>query len=287
MKDGMNFLAGYATLPAVSILCLVLLVHSVLKSKRGKLPPGPTGLPFFGYIPFIPTNYIEKLTTLFKKYGDVFCVRLGSFDVVFLADYDLIKEAYIKDVFNHRPSFSFLSLGPTNLADWSGEEWKEQRKFSVRVFKQLGIGKAAAENMIMREIDVLLRTFEQQNEDPVQVLPPIAASISNVISLLIAGERFDYKHPTMKILHDAFLSRDNIPSLIGVVSYVPVLSRLMYGLPFTPIATLLQNRLKGTAYMTNRMRELKRTFNCEEDEPIMFHRSLPEGNRREPERKVL
>ena len=248
------------------------IIHSYVNSKRRKLPPGPTGLPIVGYIPFLPTTYGDKLTSLFQKYGDIFCLTLGSTDVVFLADYDLIKQSFLKDVFNHRPSFSFFSsVVPSSLANWNGEEWKEQRKFSMRVFRHLGIGKQVVEDRILDEIDVLLEKFDRENEAPVEAMRLIGSSISNVVNLLIMGERFDFDHPTRVMIDDAFLIRDfSIPSILGTLNYIPTVSRLLNYVPFTPIGTLVTKMAMVSKYTQNRINELRKSFDVKDGDANCF-----------------
>jgi hypothetical protein len=88
----------------------VFAIISVKSSRRGKLPPGPTGLPIFGYIPFIPRNYTGKLRQLRQQYGKVFSLRLGSQDVVVVTDIDVIKTITNNDAFNNRPDFSMVEI---------------------------------------------------------------------------------------------------------------------------------------------------------------------------------
>ena len=40
--------------------------------SRKRLPPGPTGLPFVGYIPFLGRAAHKQIAELSRKYGNVF-----------------------------------------------------------------------------------------------------------------------------------------------------------------------------------------------------------------------
>lgn len=86
------------------------LLKSLLDVKRRRLPPGPAGLPFIGYIPLFPSDYAAKLLQLFKHYGSVFSMRLGTTDVVFVSDYQILKAIGNMDVFQGRPQFPLFSI---------------------------------------------------------------------------------------------------------------------------------------------------------------------------------
>jgi len=64
------------------ICALVLLVsfyyYAYYYNKKSTFPPGPTGVPFLGYLPFL-TNHPSELGKLARKYGNIFSVTLGSF----------------------------------------------------------------------------------------------------------------------------------------------------------------------------------------------------------------
>ncbi|GFT37917.1 hypothetical protein NPIL_67851 [Nephila pilipes] len=59
----------YVGICAFFVACLVA---NFIKRIRSNYPPGPTGLPIFGYLPFLSENMFLDFTELGKKYGDVF-----------------------------------------------------------------------------------------------------------------------------------------------------------------------------------------------------------------------
>jgi 26-hydroxylase len=79
-----------------------------------RLPPGPRGLPFVGYLPYIQRDFHEELTFLSKKHaastGGVFSVRLGSQLNVVLSDHRVIREAFRREEFACRPDNDFMKL---------------------------------------------------------------------------------------------------------------------------------------------------------------------------------
>ena len=106
------FLLQNGLLILLLTLASVYILSPYLDPKRRRLPPGPIGLPVLGYLPFIPNNYDSKFQQLFKKYGKIFCLRLGSADVVFVSDFDVLKKVSKLDHFNERPDLSIFSSAP-------------------------------------------------------------------------------------------------------------------------------------------------------------------------------
>lgn len=72
-----------ATAPAANLFYAAFLFLSVLylavtRRRTSRLPPGPTGLPLVGSLPFLDRNLHACFAGLAAKYGPVFAIRLGS-----------------------------------------------------------------------------------------------------------------------------------------------------------------------------------------------------------------
>lgn len=80
-------------------ICLALisgfLLYSWMSERTSKLPPGPIGLPFVGYIPFLGRNIALSFTKLSKKYGPVFSVNMGRATYVVINRFDILHEVSI------------------------------------------------------------------------------------------------------------------------------------------------------------------------------------------------
>lgn len=87
-----------------------------------KLPPGPVGVPIFGYLPFLTMKPFEKLLSLTSKYGPVIGLRLGPTNVVAINGWPAVEEVLSKEQLLDRqhPRFTeFFDIPPT-VGDISG-----------------------------------------------------------------------------------------------------------------------------------------------------------------------
>jgi len=77
-----------------SLITFIIVSAAILDIRNKNIPPGPTGVPFLGYLPFLNRDAPYKhLANLTKQYGRVFGVQLGSVYAVVVADVKLIKQA--------------------------------------------------------------------------------------------------------------------------------------------------------------------------------------------------
>lgn len=190
------------TILVAALACLLAIYFMRWLSLGGKLPPGPLGLPILGYIPFLSRKPYFDLQRLAKKYGNVFSLRLGSAYVVVLNDFESIKEAFAQDAFMGRPEESPFTLNKETLDTeaFNGLPWKEQRRFSLHMLRDLGFGKSKMEGHIQEEINELCEHIKQKGENPFCICGILAPSMSNNISSLVFGKRLKYDDPTRQMM---------------------------------------------------------------------------------------
>ncbi|GBN82274.1 hypothetical protein AVEN_55473-1, partial [Araneus ventricosus] len=77
-------------------------------------------------------------------------LRLGSIDVVIITDFETMKEAFAKDAFMGRPRDLPFELNRVTIETGAFNEmpWKEQRRFSLHMLRDLGFGKTRMEEHI-------------------------------------------------------------------------------------------------------------------------------------------
>uniref|UniRef100_T1KYA3 Cytochrome P450 n=1 Tax=Tetranychus urticae TaxID=32264 RepID=T1KYA3_TETUR len=113
------------------------------------LPAGPWGLPIVGYLPFLGDHVYLQFDQLSKKYGPVYCLKLGSFDVVFVCDWPHMKEAVSNDALLAKPHASLLpgTVTGRSFGEMSGNPWREHRRLSLNILLDVGLGKSTIETL--------------------------------------------------------------------------------------------------------------------------------------------
>ena len=109
-----------------AILAVIWLSTSRHK-KKYRLPPGPMSFPILGIIPYVLGAHPDELADkLAKKYGKIFGGWMGKHYVVFINDYDIVKEAFSRkdDVFSDRPRFACVEI----MGDFNGKHGSENVK---------------------------------------------------------------------------------------------------------------------------------------------------------------
>ena len=141
----------------------------------------------------------------------------------------------------------------------NGEEWKEQRKFSLRVMRDLGMGKQAFEDAILDEIEDAMRRLEAGKQKPVSVHPIIGSSVANVVNIMITGRRLELEHPTRQEIEDSFLPRGNgaRPSMFSLLFYFPFIMKTVLLIPFGPVRTFWTGVQRTLTYIRDEAKAQK------------------------------
>ncbi|CAH2314066.1 cytochrome P450 2G1-like [Pelobates cultripes] len=148
-----------------------------------------------------------------KKYGPVYTIYFGPRRVVVLCGYQAVKEALIDqaDEFSNRGNQSnidsfFQGFG---VLFSNGERWKQLRRFSLTTLRNFGMGKRSIEERILEEAQCLvaeLRSYKGKSFDPTTIL---VQCVSNVISSIVFGSRFEYNNKKLQTLLSLFAATFN------------------------------------------------------------------------------
>uniref|UniRef100_A0A670ZJZ3 Cytochrome P450 2G1-like n=1 Tax=Pseudonaja textilis TaxID=8673 RepID=A0A670ZJZ3_PSETE len=187
--------------------CLLLVSAWKRMHKEGKLPPGPTPLPFLG-------NILQVKTSLKEKYGPVFTVYLGPRRVVVLCGHDTVKEALVDQAeeFSGRGEIATIDRNFNGEAGFSSGRrswWEQLRRFSLTTLRNFGMGKRSIEERIQEEAQCLVEEIRRTKGQPFDPTFFLSRTVSNVISSVVFGSRFDYEDKTflslLRMINESFI----------------------------------------------------------------------------------
>ncbi|KAM9354927.1 cytochrome P450 2K1-like [Pholidichthys leucotaenia] len=218
---------GSASLMGALLILLIFyfILSSTFHSKKcGNEPPGPTPLPLLGnMLQLDMKNPSATFLEFAKKYGSVFTVYLGPQKVVMLAGYKTVKEALVDydEIFRGRDILQIIyELSEGKGITWSnGDSWKEMRRFAMTNLRDFGMGKKACEDKIIEEshhLNEVFHKFKGEAFDPAQSL---AYAVSNIISSIVYGSRFEYDDPEFTSLVDRTCRRLKLLTSTSVMMY--------------------------------------------------------------------
>ncbi|XP_078689230.1 cytochrome P450 2U1-like [Branchiostoma floridae x Branchiostoma belcheri] len=239
---------------ALVLVCVLLLTFWFLRPVKN-LPPGPWGWPVLGHIPTLRKDPHLVLTAMWKKYGDVFHIRMGLKNVIVLCGYKAIHEALVKkgEDFSSRPClYVFDQMGGTKNGLGFlpyGSFWKQQRKFTLKSLRDFGFGKRSLEGKILEEAEGLKEEILQTANSPFNVRPLLQNAVSNVIWSIVFGARFDYGDPNFKYLMERINQNFGEQELAGATNFFPWLRHI------PPIRKALDKVLKNAEDIIGNFRE--------------------------------
>ncbi|XP_055351713.1 cytochrome P450 2J2-like [Paramacrobiotus metropolitanus] len=165
--------------------------------RRPRLPPGPFAFPIFGALPLVDArNPLETFRQWAKQYGKMYFIKMGANNVIMLNDAELVREAFSGDVCNYRPQHIGVrkrkkeSGGGCGIIFADGLLWKEHRRFLLRTFRDLGVGRRSIEDKIKQEADYLLTIVRDGQGQPMDTTLPAKTVVGNVITSIVSSDRY-------------------------------------------------------------------------------------------------
>ncbi|KAF8032879.1 hypothetical protein BT93_D1688 [Corymbia citriodora subsp. variegata] len=184
-----------ATTTLLVVAIAVLGFLSLFRRHRittAPLPPGPRGVPFLGYLPFLGANLHQKFAKLAGTYGPIYKLRLGSKLYVVVNSPSLAKEI-VRDqdmtFANRDPNIAAtIMYGARDIAFSSqGPYWRNLRKLFVRHLMS-NTNLNACYDLRRKEVRKALSELYRKSRTPVHVGElTFLILINSVMSMLWGG----------------------------------------------------------------------------------------------------
>ncbi|XP_067945567.1 cytochrome P450 2B19-like [Watersipora subatra] len=191
-------LAQQVTMTTFTLLTIVVILYTLHKwpvwNRKG-YPPGPLPLPFLGHSHWFysSSNVFKRIYDLSKDFGDVVTLDVNVGKIVVLNSAEAIHEAFVKNakVFSDRPAFMLNpATGGYGLVHEKNGRWKDLRKHALGVFRHHK--NSVLESIIQDELKHFLHVLEEKKGKPFDIKEQLTQTVSNVITSIIFGNRFDY-----------------------------------------------------------------------------------------------
>uniref|UniRef100_A0A670YDZ6 Cytochrome P450 family 2 subfamily J member 2 n=1 Tax=Pseudonaja textilis TaxID=8673 RepID=A0A670YDZ6_PSETE len=247
--------------PAINMGILSwLVVLSILflcfwKSQRPKgFPPGPWSPPLTGILFYLSRKELILVISfqLAQKYGPVFSLYLGGKRAVFTHGFSSAKEDYLYLEIPVVPLFPFPPFIFTGIITAPyGQAWKEQRRFSLMLLRNFGLGKKSMEEKILQEATCLIEAFAENSGAPFDPQPFVETAVTNIISSILFGKRFENNDSSLRTVLN--ILHQNLKLIL--YNAVPLVRRLPL-----PHQRILTNVQKIFAFLEKEVEEHKTTF---------------------------
>ncbi|XP_032087327.1 cytochrome P450 2J6-like [Thamnophis elegans] len=217
------------------LIVLSLLFFCFWKSQRPKgFPPGPWSLPLLGnLLQFSKKNPLKDLDQLAQKYGPVFSLYIGGTFAVFTHGFSAAKEVLVTKGIEFAGRADnpivddILKKKGIILAPY-GPAWKEQRRFSLMLLRNFGLGKKSMQEKILQEATCLIEAFAENSDSPLDPRPFLETAVTNIMSSILFGKRFENDDNVLRTVMD--VSHQNLKMMTGpwamLYNAVPLVRRL-------------------------------------------------------------
>uniref|UniRef100_A0AC35U2R9 Cytochrome P450 n=1 Tax=Rhabditophanes sp. KR3021 TaxID=114890 RepID=A0AC35U2R9_9BILA len=174
-----------------------------------------------------------------KSKSDIYTVFIPD-PVVVLTSYEAIYEALVKnaDLTSGRPvgyPDKFFQLRSNKGVIFSnGDNWQAQRRTSIQILREFGMGKNMMEDRINENIDLMFEWIDKNKNKLVNFHWPIQICISNIITDILFGsttvhDKSDEFKKLVQLLDDSFkyLRRDKKIYLFSYFNNYPWILSLL------------------------------------------------------------
>ena len=197
------------------LLVFLALVVTRSKKKRSTIPTPPANFFLGHFLIFLELDPRPMFAfhQLREKYGNLVSLNLVKIEMVIMSGYDDLKSflnSQKSEIRLHSPIARILAYGTAkrNVGIlFNGEpEFKELRRFTLKCFRDLGVGKNQSEAIVLEESRNLVEEIERLCSHSGGVITGskldtvFKKTALNVVWHFCAGRRFDYEDKRMEKL---------------------------------------------------------------------------------------
>ncbi|CAJ0963444.1 unnamed protein product, partial [Mesorhabditis belari] len=225
---------GLSSLQILFSLAVISLIIHEIYWKRRKLPNGPIPWLTLGNMATLATaNFDDLMSKWRRKYGGIFTVWIGPFPLVMVNDVGTMKKYFVQngELFSNRwrnfVTDSFMN-GANGLIQIDGEKWREQRRFSLHVLRNFGVGQHRMERKILSEVRHLTSYLQKNGE--IDLCTPLAVCVGNIINDMLFGITFPQGSIEMKRLHSLLDAQSKlvVNPLMGLYIAAPFATKIPF-----------------------------------------------------------
>ena len=81
-----------------------------------------------------------------------------------------------------------------------GQEWVEQRRFTLRNLRDFGFGKNTGEELIVNEMREFIRNLEKHVGTPLPINRSFTVAVLNTLWMMVSGVRYEQDDPRLWFL---------------------------------------------------------------------------------------
>lgn len=197
-------------------------------------------------------------------------------NIVIVSGIDAIKKISMHPDFNGRPDGFFFRIRSFNkrlgIVFTDGKLWEDQRKFSFKTLKALGLGRLSMIEHIEREIKELVKSLQRSEKNVVEIQSENSnvfdVSVVNVMWTILRGERFDLNDKKlqrlMEMVHRSFKVIDMSGGVLGQMPWIRFIAPYRSGYQtlidtMTPLWKFLEETIDGISSIYD-LRDEPRNF---------------------------
>uniref|UniRef100_A0AC35TJV4 Cytochrome P450 n=1 Tax=Rhabditophanes sp. KR3021 TaxID=114890 RepID=A0AC35TJV4_9BILA len=228
-------------------------------------------------------------------YGSVFTVYIVN-PIVILSDVKAIKEALVThgEFFTARnlnfPDISFQEVKNTGIIMSTGEMWQAQRRLTLMVMRNFGMGKPLMENRVIESRNELVDHLNSlENKENVDFPHLIHLAVGNIINSVIFGFMYPYNDAEDFYNYTKLLDAAIVPNINWVFHLLSAFPRLAdYSFVQDYIFPSFFQKFKVLWKINNeRIAKAKKHFNQDEEPEHFVNAVLKEINAKDSKYSYL